>query len=266
MHARQPLEITDGLPRRTLAALAGKLLAQIAFLAVALGAFAGYQHFKLHGETAAAWIALLAAGGLALMPVRALLDELLEIESNVMHLIHGVGGLALVGLAGTGVIAGTSVLTRGAMAPFAIMGAAQAFMHADHPRSPEQAAALEGFVASLPELHAVASGDLASPAHAERAIAVISKLVAQAQRIGETELRADPGFQGALQQVTTRTGVTLGLDAIDHALGALAENPAAAAAVPRLRRELAKARLTLSADPPRRHVPRTATAAAAAAR
>jgi hypothetical protein len=135
------------------------------------------------------------------------------------------------------------------MAPFALMGAAQALMHSNRPRSSEQSEALRSFVTSLPEVGQFSSqGDLTSPANARREIAVLADLLAKAQRLGETELRADPGFRGALQQVTTRMGLTLGLDEIDSTLGTLARNPAAAKALPELRHQLAEARLAVAGN------------------
>jgi len=69
------------------------------------------------------------AGVLALAPLRGVLGELFAIEGKVLHALHGIGGLAFVGLAAGGVISGQPLLTHAAMAPFAIMGAAQAVMH-----------------------------------------------------------------------------------------------------------------------------------------
>jgi hypothetical protein len=212
------------------------------FLLIAVAAFAAYQHFKIHGESMQSLASLLAAAGFGLAPVRALARGLLAIEGKALHLVHGVGGLAIFGLAMGGVISGGPLLTHAALAPFAIMGAAQAIMHQDHPRSPEQAEALRRFAASLPEVEQFTkSGDLTSPANVRRAIAVLTDLVAKAQALGETELREDPGFQSALRQVTTRFGVSLGLDAVDRAVAALAENPSAAGALPELRKRLAAA-------------------------
>jgi hypothetical protein len=48
------------------------------------------------------------------------------IEGKVLHLVHAVGGLVLLALPLTGAVKGTPVLTHAAMAPFALMGAAQA--------------------------------------------------------------------------------------------------------------------------------------------
>jgi len=78
-----------------------------------------------------------------------------------------------------------------------------------------------------------------------RAVAVLNDLVKKAQVLGETELQSDPGFQGALRRVTTRYGLSLGLDVIDRAIADLSANPAAASAVPELRNRLAKARKAL---------------------
>jgi hypothetical protein len=78
---------------------------------------------------------------------------------------------------------------------------------------------------------------------------VLNDLISKAEALGETELQADPNFQSAWAQASTRTGLTLGLDTIDQAINRLAANPAAATAVPELRRRLAKARTLVRAAP-----------------
>jgi hypothetical protein len=156
--------------------------------------------------------------------------------------VHGLGGLAVVGLGISGAVQSRSILTHAALAPFAIMGAAQAVMHQDHPRNAAQAAALQRFASSLPEVEAFTKGDLTSPANARRAVAVLTDLIGKAQALGETELAADPNFQSALSRVTTHAGLSLGLDAIDQAITTLSTNPAAAGAIPDLKRRLAQAR------------------------
>jgi hypothetical protein len=220
-----------------------RLLLHVLSLGVAAGAFVAYQHFKLHDQPTAATVALVAAALFAFSPVRALLGEIFAIEGKALHFAHGLGGLVLVGLGATGVIPGTSMLNHAAMAPFAIMGAAQALMHADHPRNAQQAAAIRSFATSLPEVaQFTQSKDLTSPANAARAVAVLSDLIAKAQVLGESELKADPKFQSAWAQATARTGLTLGMDSIDKAIDRLAKNPQTAAAVPELRHRLAQAR------------------------
>jgi hypothetical protein len=79
---------------------------------------------------------------------------------------------------------------------------------------------------------------------------VLQDLISKAEALGETELRADPAFQSAWAQATTRTGLTLGLDSIDQAINRLAQNPATASAVPQLRRQLAQARSVVEGKPP----------------
>ncbi len=107
---------------------------------------------------------------------------------------------------------------------------------------------MDRFLQSLPQVEQFTrTGSLASPQNAARAVAVLSDLIAKAQALGETELDADPGFQSALRRVTARTGLALGLDAVDQAVGRLAANPAAAAQIPMLRKRLAAARRTLEA-------------------
>jgi len=220
-----------------------RLALHLACLLVAVVAFGAYEHYKLQGRSGVSVACLAAAGGFGFAPVRALLHEVFAIEGKLLHLLHGFGGLAVLGLALAGFISGAPVLSHGALAPFAVMAAAQAIMHQDHPRTPEQAEALRRFATSLPEVRQfTASGDLTSPANVGRAVVVLTDLISKAEALGETELRSDPGFQAALRRATTRLGLSLGLDAADQAIGRLAASPAAAGAVPQLKRKLAAAR------------------------
>jgi hypothetical protein len=223
-------------------------LVNIVALILAAVALVAYQHYKLHGQSQAALISLVAAGLLALTPLRALLGAFFSLERHVLHAFHGLGTLAFAGLAAGGAFSGGSMLNHAAMAPFAIMGAAQAIMHQDHPRNPQQAAALRAFATSLPEVAEFTKGSLTSPENAKRAVVVLQDLIGKAQALGETELQADRNFQSALAHATARTGVTLGLDSIEQVLNRLAANPAAASAVPDLRRQLARARALAKAD------------------
>ncbi len=239
---------TGSLPNpRSFRSAALRVLMHGGFLVVAVGCLAAYEHFSVAGQAQAAIVSLIAAAGFGFAPLRDLIRVLFRVEGKTLHLVHVVGGLGLVALPLTGVVSGTPVLTHAAMAPFAIMGAAQALMHANQPRNGAQAAALQRFVASLPEVAALSNGKaLSSPANAQRAVAVLTDVVAKAQALGETELQADPGFQNALKQVSARFGGNLGLDAVDLALKQLAANPATAGAVPALRTQLAAARRTMA--------------------
>jgi hypothetical protein len=223
-----------------------KALLHAGNICVAAAAFVAYEHFKLHGQSTQSLVSLLVSAGFGLAPVRALLNAFLEIEGKVMHLVHGLGGLAFCGLALGGFVSGGPLLTHAALAPFSIMGAAQALMHQEHPRTPEQAQALRRFVESLPEVEQFARAGNLSPENAQRAMVALTDIVSKAQALGETELKSDPGFQGALRQVTTRLGLSLGLDAVDRSMVELSKNPAAASALPELRTRLAKARNTLT--------------------
>jgi hypothetical protein len=244
----QALESAPEQPRTSsAAAIAGRVLLHAGFLVIALAAFAAYAHFSVHGQSGVSLGCLVAAAGFGFTPVRDVVRIVLSVEGKALHVVHGIGGLALLGLPLAGVVSGGTVLTHAALAPFAIMGAAQAVMHQDHPRNAEQAAALRRFATSLPEVAQFTSGkNLASPENARRAVAVLTDIVSKAQALGETELRADPGFQSALRQVSTRFGANLGLDAVDMALAKLAANPATAAVVPGLRKQVAKARQTFA--------------------
>jgi len=240
-----PASDNSSPPRASARSVVSRLLLHFLFFLLAVAAFGAYEHFKLHGQSAQSLTALVAAVGFGLAPLRALLGELLAIEGKVLHLVHGFGGLALLALALGGFVSGGPVLTHAALAPFAIMGAAQAVMHQDHPRSPEQAEALRRFATSLPEVQRFTSGDLGSPENVRQAVIVLTDLVAKAEALGETELRSDPSFQSALRRAMTRSGLSLGLDAVDSAIGRLAANPEAAKAVPELRKRLASARKTV---------------------
>ena len=217
---------------------------------IAVAAFGAYEHFKLEGQTPQSLASLLAAAGFGLVPVRAVAHALFAIEGKALHLVHGVGGLVLLGLAGGGVLSGGPLLQHAALAPFAMMGAAQAVMHQHGPRTPQQAEALHRFATSLPEVQQFArTGALSSPDGVRRAVAVLTDLVAKAQALGETELRSDPGFQSALTRASTRFGLSLGLDAIEQAIGKLSASPTAASAIPELRKRLAAARRTVQSSP-----------------
>jgi hypothetical protein len=235
------------LPRASMGAVAVRFLLHGLFLLIAVGCFLAYMHFKVGGQSAASLVSLVVAAGFAFAPVRDLVRVVFAVEGKTLHLVHGLGGLVLVALPLSGFVSGAPVLTHTAMAPFAIMGAAQAVMHQGHPRNAKQAAALQRFAASLPEVAQFASGaNLASPENAKRAIVVLSDIVGKAQALGETELESDPNFQSALSQVSTRFGANLGLDAVDLALAKLAANPVTAGAVPELRKQIAEARRTIA--------------------
>jgi hypothetical protein len=238
--------IPPALAPRPLGSVAGRILLHLGFLVIALGCLAAYEHFKVAGQSSASIACLVAAALFGFAPVRDLIRILFRIEGTALHFVHAVGGLALLALPLMGVVSGAPILTHAAMAPFAIMGAAQAVMHQNQPRNAKQAAALQRFAASLPEVSQFAGGNLSSPDNARRAVAVLSDIIAKAQALGETELEADPRFQSALSQVSTRVGANLGLDAVNAALTKLATNPATAGAVPRLRTQLDQARRTLA--------------------
>jgi hypothetical protein len=243
---QRPAERGTAAPR----GLLGRVLRYAVLLAAAAAAYVAHEHFALNAQSTASLVCLIAAALLALTPLRAILGELFALEAKVLHLAHGLGGLVLIGLSTAGVVSGGPLLTHAALAPFAIMGAAQAIMHQDHPRNAAQAEALRRFATSLPEVEQFTkAGSLSSPENAARAVAVLTDLLHKAQALGETELQADPGFQSALRQLTTRFGLTLGLDSIDKAIGVLATNPTTAAAVPALRSQLAKARRVADTQP-----------------
>lgn len=229
--------------RRSLGTTAARALLHVGFLVIAVACLAAYEHFRAEGQSTAATVSLIAAAVFGFAPVRDVFRMIFKVEGSALHLVHAVGGLGLMALPLSGVVHGAPVLTHAAMAPFAIMGAAQAVMHQNHPRNAKQAAALQRFASSLPEVAQVADAkNLGSPEGAARAVSALTDIIAKAQALGETELESDPQVQSALAQASTRTGVGLGLDAVNLALQRMEANPATARAVPGLRRQLAQAR------------------------
>jgi hypothetical protein len=235
-------------PRAPRGSLAARAMLHVGFLVVAVACFAAYAHFSAEGRSSAALASLAGAAVFGFAPVRDLIHVVFRVEGTALHLVHAVGGLALAAMPLAGVVSGGPLLSHAAMAPFAVMGAAQALMHQSHPRNAKQAAAMQRFAASLPEVARFADAkDLRSPENAARAVAAVSDILAKAQALGQTELESDPRFRSAVGQASTRFGATLGLDAVDLAIARLAANPATAGAVPSLRKQLAMARRTLGA-------------------
>jgi len=236
-------------PRSRARALLLRFATYVACVVGALALFVGYQHFRDSGQSGISTGCLIAAALLALAPLRALLGEIFGIEGKVLHMLHGLGGLALIALPVSGLVSGTPMLTHAAMAPFAIMGAAQALMHQNNPRNAQQAAAMQRFASSLPEVaEFTKSGALTSPANIQRAVTVLSDLLGKAEALGQTELQADPKFQSALGMATTKMGLTLGLDSIDQAVGTLSAHHADPASIRALRSQLAHVRQSLDAN------------------
>lgn len=229
--------------------LAGHLLHWVLGLVGSAALFVAYQHLKINGAAVPAYVCLGGSALLALSPLKALVHAVFTVERGAMHLVHVVAGLGLVALPVSGMVSGTPVLTHAALAPFAMMGAAQALMHSNKPRDAAQARAMRSFVSSLPEVAQFSSSrDFTSPAAVKRAVTVLGDLISKAQILGETELESDPGFQSALKQVGVRTGLSLGLDAISHSIDVMGRSPAAAAAVPALRARLAQARRSVASS------------------
>jgi hypothetical protein len=234
--------------RGTLGGLVGRILLHLVFLVVAVACFALYEHFKVVGRSDLALGYLVAAAVFVLLPLRDLLHVVFGIGGAALHLVHAVGSLILIAIPLSGFVSGTPLLTNAAMAPFAVMGAAQALMHGSHPRNAKQAQAMQSFATSLPELRAVADGkQLATPAGARRAVVILSDIITKAQALGQTELQSDPRYRDALSQASAGFGAKLGLDAVELVLSKLAANPATAPYVPKLRQQLESARHSIAA-------------------
>src|SRR5262245_12719792 len=65
-------------------------------VALAILLFAAYEHLAVHGQSPRSLACLVGAAVFALVPLRAVLGALFSVETKVMHLLHGVGGLFLV--------------------------------------------------------------------------------------------------------------------------------------------------------------------------
>lgn len=244
-------EATPTPPRRSARATAIRVLWHLAALLIAVASLAGYLHFRLEGPPAASITCLLSAAGFGFVPLRDLVRIVFKVEGPVLHLVHTVGAVVLALVPFTGAVPSVPILTHAALAPFAMMGAAQAIMHQNQPRNSRQAAALRQFATSLPEVAAVAdSRALSSPENARRAIAALSDIIAKAQVLGQTELEADPGFQAALRRSTTRVGLSFALDAIEASLNNLPASEATAGAIQALRTQLATARRAFDGHTP----------------
>jgi hypothetical protein len=172
--------------------------------------FCAWQHFKLEGNHPAALASLIGAGLFAFAPVRILLGAVFAIERRVLHLVHLLGAVGLIAVGSSHYVSSPGLVSHAALAPFAMMGAAQAIMHQDHPRNAQQAAALRRFALSLREIGSIEGTDYHSPEQVARAIGVIRDILGKAQALGDTELAADPRFQSALARVSTRNGTHSG--------------------------------------------------------
>src|SRR5215471_11587543 len=111
-------------PRRSFTSIVARVVLHLVYLAIALAAFLAYQHYSTLGARTESTVSLLVAGGFALAPVRAVLHAFFAVERRVLHAVHGLGGLAVVGLGLSGAVQGRPMLTHAALAPFAMMGAA----------------------------------------------------------------------------------------------------------------------------------------------
>ena len=71
MNYTKPVAIeSQAVPRKRRSILLHLLLGCLSLLAAA-GLFAAYEHYKLHDQSTASWLCLIAAALLALAPIRA---------------------------------------------------------------------------------------------------------------------------------------------------------------------------------------------------
>src|SRR5579872_7408992 len=116
-----------------------RLMLHAGFLVIAIGCFAAWLHLSALGHSTASTISLVSAAVFGLAPLRDIVQLVFKVEGKALHLVHLLGGLGLVALPLTGMVSGAPVLSHAAMAPFAMMGAAQALMHSQQPRNATQA-------------------------------------------------------------------------------------------------------------------------------
>ena len=95
------------VPRFSLGSAVTRILLHVVFLLVAVGCLAAYEHFKAGGRPDAALASLVGAGLFGFMPLRDLIGILFRIEGTALHLVHGLGGLALIALPLSGAVSGT---------------------------------------------------------------------------------------------------------------------------------------------------------------
>jgi hypothetical protein len=246
-----PAPTRSPIPSPAVRAVLLRVLWHLLAVVLAVAAFAAYQHFKVEGPPAASLLSLLAAAAFAFVPLRDLVGFVWRVEGVLLHTIHVLGAIALAIVPLTGAISGLPILTRTALAPFALMGAAQALMHHNGPRSVQQAEALRRFVTTLPQLSALTSPQaLRSPTNVQRAVVALSDVLSRAEALGQTELDADPGFQAALRRTTTRVGLELALDAVQTSLDRLPATPTTAQALHSVRAQLATARMLVAHGEP----------------
>ncbi len=215
-----------------------RLLLRLLALGISVGFYLANRHYRLTGQSEPAMWAL---GGAVVFGYAAL---------------HGVfGRLRSFGLAAAAVLGalgywkGGPTVGQGAQSAFAVMAAMQTLTHQDHPRSAQQATALRDFAQSLPAVAQFAGGDLTSPENAARAMRVIGNILAKAERLGATEMAADPKYRSAVHELTVRAGLSIGLDSIDEALQRYLGNPTIGPQAAALQARVRKLRQQLKHDP-----------------
>jgi hypothetical protein len=209
----EPVEIKTTQSRIKKATLRG--LFHICSLAIAAGSFVAFEHFRAQEYPVASGLSLLATAIFGLTPLRDVTRILFAIEGSALHLAHALGGLAFLGLCGSGFVSGTPLLTH----------VSQLLMQQN------QSPTLQSFAGSLPQIEKLAkSGD------ASQALNLLANLVSKAEALG----KAPPGTSARLN-----VGISLGIDALERATQQLAANPATAVAARDLRHRLVIARTDL---------------------
>lgn len=215
-----------------------KLLLRLLALGISVGFYLANRHYRLTGESEPAMWAL---GGAIVFGYAALHG----VFGRLRHL--GLSAAALLGA--LGYWKGGPTVGQGAQSAFAVMAAMQTLTHQDHPRSAQQAAALRDFAQSLPAVAQFAGGDLTSPENAARAMRVIGNILSKAERLGATELAADPKYRNAVHRLTMRAGLTIGLDSVDEVLQRCLGNPTIGPQAAELQARVRKLRQQLKHDP-----------------
>ena len=218
--------------RRFAASASAKLLVHGGALLIALACFAAYGHFKLEGQSTAAMVSLASAAVFGFTPLRGCCASYFASRESAAHRPR-FGQPRAHRAPVSGVVSSRPVLTRAWMAPFAMMGAAQAVMHQNNPRNAKQAAALKQFATSLPEVAQFAGPKdlVAANAKARRRRAV--RHSRQGASLGRDRARIRSGIseRAAKPRAIRREPWPR---RVDVALRNLSGNPAAQSAVPDL--------------------------------
>ncbi len=109
---QEPFLDRPATPRAPLPPVLLRVLLHAGFLVIAIACLALFEHFQVAGNSTASIACLVAAAAFGFTPVRDVLRVVFRVEGKALHLVRALGGLGLLALPLTGVVAGGPVLTR----------------------------------------------------------------------------------------------------------------------------------------------------------